>query len=163
MTGIHICIRLDLPNGNRIVPDEIALLEAIRTQGSITAAARYLGIGYRTAWLLVQEINSALQQPAVSTKLGGVKRSGALVIPVGEKVIELYRSIEGMTSASAHQEFQSIAALVRRQRTTYSIPTRERMLARHRKPFEVARQLNSRLKRKSARMLNITKGPEPGI
>src|SRR5215469_5043671 len=111
MTGIHISIRLDLPNGNRIGSGEFALLEAIRTQGSITAAARYLGMAYRTAWLLVQEINSTVQQPAVSTKHGGVKRSGAVVTPVGEKVIELYHSIEGMTSASAQREFHAIARL----------------------------------------------------
>jgi molybdate transport system regulatory protein len=94
MTGIHISISLDVPNGNRIGPGEIALLEAIRTQGSITAAARYLGICYRTGWLLVQEINSTLQRPAVSTKHGGMKRSGAVVTSVGNEVIKLYRSIE---------------------------------------------------------------------
>jgi hypothetical protein len=77
-----------------------------------------------------------------------VKRRAALVTPVGEKVIELYHSIEGMTGASAHQEFQAIAALVRSQGTTHSIATPQRMLARHRKRCEIARQLNSRLKRK---------------
>jgi hypothetical protein len=41
-TGIHVFIRLDLPNGNRIAPGKIALLEAIRAEGSITAAAWYL-------------------------------------------------------------------------------------------------------------------------
>jgi|SRR5215469_14853824 len=163
MTGIHICIRLDLPNGNRIGSGEIALLEAIQTQGSITAAARYLGICYRTAWLLVQEINSTVQQPAVSTKHGGVKRSGAVVTPVGEKVIELYHSIEGMTSASAHQEFQAISALVRRKAATHSVATQQRMLARNRERLEFAHQLNARLKRKSARMLKVTERPEPRI
>jgi molybdate transport system regulatory protein len=122
MTGIHVSI------GNRIGPGEIALLEAIRTQGSITAAARHLGMAYRTAWLLVQEINNTLQQPAVSTKRGGVARSGAVVTPVGEKLIELYHSIEGTMCASAHQEFQAIAALVRREATTYSVAA-QRMLA----------------------------------
>jgi molybdate transport system regulatory protein len=159
MTGIHISIRLDLPNGDRIGPGEIALLEAIRTQGSITAAARYLGICYRTAWLLVQEINDPLQEPAVSTKHAGVKRSGAVVTPVGEKVIDLYHSIEGVTSASAHQEFQAIAALIRGQATTHSIATQQRMLARHLKRLEIARQLNSKSKRKSARMVKIAKWP----
>ena len=137
MTGIHISIRLDLPNGNRIGPGEIGLLEAIRTQGSITAAARHLGMAYRTAWLLVQEINNTLQQPAVSTKRGGVKRSGAVVTPVGEKLIELYHSIEGTMCASAHQEFQAIAALVRHEATTYSVAA-QRMLARHLKGPEIA-------------------------
>jgi molybdate transport system regulatory protein len=131
MTGIHISIRLDLANGNRIGPAEIALLEVIRVKGSIRAAARHLGMAYRTAWLLVEQINEAMREPAVTTATGGQHGGGAVVTPVGEKVIELYHSIEGMTSASAHQEFQSIAALVRRQGTAHSIATQQRMLARH--------------------------------
>ena len=131
MTGIQVFIRLDLPNGARIGPGKIALLEAIRSEGSITAAARHLGMAYRTAWLLVQEINNTLRQPAVSTKHGGVKRSGAVVTPVGEKVIELYHSIEGMTSASAHQEFQAIAALVRREAMTRSPPSVDQGVSRN--------------------------------
>ena len=130
MTGIQVFIRLDLPNGARIGPGKIALLEAIRSEGSITAAARHLGMAYRTAWLLVQEINNTLQRPAVTTTQGGPNGSGASVTPVGEKVIELYHSIEGITRASAHQEFQAIAALVRREATTYSVAA-QRMLARH--------------------------------
>jgi len=101
-----------------------------------------------------------VQQPAVSTKDGGVKRSGAVMTPVGEKLIELYHSIEGMTSASAHQEFQSIAAPVRHQGAgTHSVATQQRMSARHCKRFEIARPLNSRFKRKSACALKATKGP----
>ena len=41
----------------------LAELEAIEAKGSITAAARYLGMCYRRAWLLVQDINNTLQQP----------------------------------------------------------------------------------------------------
>jgi molybdate transport system regulatory protein len=122
MTGINVFIRLDLPDGNRIGPGKIALLEAIRAKGSITAAARHLRMAYRTAWLLVQEINNALQQPAVTTTHGGPNGSGAAVTPVGEKVIEIYHSIEGTMCASAHQELQAIAGLVRCE-TTPSIAT----------------------------------------
>jgi molybdate transport system regulatory protein len=113
MTDIRVFIRLSLLNGNRIRPGKIALLEAIRAEGSITAAARYLGMSYRRAWLLVQEINNMLQHPAITTTQGGANGSGAAVTPVGEKVIELYHSIEGRTRTSAHQQFQAIAGLVR--------------------------------------------------
>jgi hypothetical protein len=41
-----------------------------------------------------------------------------------------------------------------------SIYNQKRMLARHRKRLEIARQLNSKLKRKSARMLKVTKRPK---
>ena len=157
MQGIQVSIRLDLPNGNQIGPGKIALLEAIRAEGSITAAARYLGMSYRRAWLLVQEINNTLQQPAVSTTHGGANGSGAAVTPVGEKVIELYHSIEGLTRASAQQEFQAIAGLVR-PATAHSIATQQRTLARHLNRLDAARHLNSELKRKSARTLKVTKG-----
>ena len=163
MTVIRFSIRLDLPNGNRIGPGKIALLKAIRFEGSITAAARYLGMSYRRAWLLVQEINNTLQQPAVTTTQGGANGSGAAVTPVGEKVIELYHSIERITRASAQQEFQAIAGLVRREATTHSVAAQQRMLARQLKRLKVAHQLNCQLKRKSVRMLEGTKEPEPEI
>jgi molybdate transport repressor ModE-like protein len=63
-------------------------------------------MSYRRAWLLVQQINDALQQPAVTTSVGGCRgESGAAVTSVGEEVIKLYHSIEGRTHTSARQEF----------------------------------------------------------
>jgi molybdate transport system regulatory protein len=85
MTDIRVFIRLNLPNGNRIGPGKIALLEAIRAEGSITAAARYLGMSYRRAWLLVQEINNMLRHPAITTTQGGAKGSGAAVTQLGRR------------------------------------------------------------------------------
>lgn len=40
-----------------IGPGKIALPEAIRRQESIYAAVRHLGMSYRRAWLLVEQIN----------------------------------------------------------------------------------------------------------
>jgi molybdate transport system regulatory protein len=120
MPKTQLCIRLDLANGKRIGPGKIALLEAIQTKGSITAAAQHLGMCYRRAWLLVQAINDALQQPAVTTSIGGRRgSSGATVTSVGE-VIKLYHSIEGRTHTSARQEFSAIAGLSRRKKRARS-------------------------------------------
>jgi molybdate transport system regulatory protein len=44
MAATRLSIRLDLASGDRIGPGKIALLEAIRSTGSISAAARLLGI-----------------------------------------------------------------------------------------------------------------------
>jgi molybdate transport system regulatory protein len=116
MPNLRLSVRLDLANGKRIGPGKIALLEAIQTKGSITAAAQHLGMCYRRAWLLVQAINDALQQPAVTTSIGGRRgSSGATVTSAGEEVIKLYHSIEGRTSTSARQEFLAIGRLARRR------------------------------------------------
>ena len=113
MTDTRLSIRLDLSNGGRIGSGKIALLEAIRAKGSITAAARHLGMAYRTAWLLVEQINEALREPAVTTATGGQRGGGTVLTPTGERVIELYHTIEELTRTSARQEFRAIAKLIR--------------------------------------------------
>jgi molybdate transport system regulatory protein len=116
MPDTRLSIRLDLPSGDRIGPGKIALLEAIQASGSISGAARALGMSYRRAWLLVEEINESLQQPAVTAATGGRQGGGAALTPSGERVIALYRSIEDIARSSAKEEFRAVGKLVRKGR-----------------------------------------------
>jgi molybdate transport system regulatory protein len=113
MDGPHLSIRIDLANGERIGPGKIALLEAIRSAGSISGAARALGMSYRRAWLLVEEINDALRDPAVTAETGGRSGGGAALTAVGERVVDLYRAIEAHARSAAGGEFRAIGRLVR--------------------------------------------------
>src|SRR5215510_9048272 len=114
MTGTRLSIRIDLASGDRIGPGKIALLEAIRTTGSISAAARQLGMSYRRAWLLVEEVNESLRDPAVAAATGGKQGGGAVVTAVGEQVIAHYRAIERIAHASASAEFRAVDRLLRK-------------------------------------------------
>jgi molybdate transport system regulatory protein len=114
MPDTHLSIRLDLATGDRIGPGKIALLEAIAKSGSISAAARRLGMSYRRAWLLVEEVNGALRQPAVVAATGGQDGGGAVLTPIGERVVDLYRAIEGQAHTSASEAFRAIGRLVRK-------------------------------------------------
>ena len=118
MAVTHLSIRIDLPSGNRIGPGKIALLEAIRTTGSISAAARALGMSYRRAWLLVEEVNHALREPAVTAETGGRSGGGAVVTPAGERLVGLYRTIESQARSAAGGEFRAIGRLVRLERAS---------------------------------------------
>ena len=113
MAGIRLSIRIDLENGDRIGPGKIALLGAIRATGSISAAARALDMSYRRAWLLVEEINQALREPAVAAATGGRSGGGASVTPAGEQLIGLYRTIESHARGAASGEFRASGKLVR--------------------------------------------------
>jgi len=113
MAGTHLSIRIDLASGNRIGPGKIALLEAIRSTGSISAAARALGMSYRRAWLLVEEINHTLREPAVTAEPGGSGGGGAVVTPVGERVVGLYRTIESHARTATGRDFRAIGKLIR--------------------------------------------------
>ena len=116
MAATRLSIRIDLASGDRIGPGKIALLEAIRSTGSISAAARSLGMSYRRAWLLVEEVNGALLEPAVSAETGGRHGGGAVLTAVGERIIDLYRAIETHARSAAGGEFRAIGKLVRVQK-----------------------------------------------
>ena len=116
MTDNQLSIRIDLANGDRIGPGKIALLEAIKATGSISGAARQMDMSYRRAWLLVEEINAALREPAVAAATGGKQGGGAALTPTGEEIISLYRAIERAAHASAGKEFRAVDKLIRKGR-----------------------------------------------
>ena len=109
----QVSIRIDLETGARIGPGKIALLEAISKTRSLTAAARSMNMSRMTAWLLVEEINTLLSEPAVTTKSGGTGGGGrATLTPVGQKLIQHYHSIEMRTRAAARREFRALGRLL---------------------------------------------------
>jgi len=113
MAETQVSIRIDLESGGRIGPGKIALLEAIRKTGSITAAAQSMQMSYRRAWLLVDDLNKLLREPAVTTATGGVMGGGTTITPIGEKTIALHHSIEAHTRTAARSEFQPFGKLMR--------------------------------------------------
>lgn len=93
-----------------IGPGKVELLESIAETGSISAAARQMGMSYRRAWVLIAETNRALSSPAVSTATGGPNGGGAVLTPVGAELVTRYRAVENTARVAAAAD---IAALTR--------------------------------------------------
>jgi molybdate transport system regulatory protein len=74
--------------------DRIGLLEAIDRFGSITRAAREVGISYKTAWDAVDAMNNAAERPLVLRSAGGVGGGGTLLTEEGRETVRLYRVLE---------------------------------------------------------------------
>ena len=85
-------------------PGKIALLEAIGSAGSITAAAKSLDMSYRRAWLLLDELNRSLEHPAVDSAKGGLQGGGTSLTETGHQLITLYRRIEKRAEASCRED-----------------------------------------------------------
>ena len=75
MKQAALWLRIDFADG-RVGPGKIALLEAIQREGSISAAARALGMSYRRAWELVVELNQTFSGPVVARLTGGAGGGG---------------------------------------------------------------------------------------
>ncbi|WP_412772414.1 winged helix-turn-helix domain-containing protein [Nitrobacter sp.] len=79
-------------------------------------------MSYRRAWLLVDEVNHALTQPAVATSAGGNARGGAKLTAHGAKIVDLYRSIEQSASASTKRDFKQLEKLARKGTRSNALP-----------------------------------------
>ncbi len=75
-------------------PGKADLLDAIAREGSISGAARELGMSYRRAWLLVDAMNRCWREALVETSPGGSARGGARITPYGRGILQLYRSLQ---------------------------------------------------------------------
>ena len=93
-----------------IGPGKIALLEAIDEKGSITAAARHLDMSYRRAWLLLDELNRSLVQPAVDSAKGGQHGGGSALTDAGRELIRLYRQIEAKAMRACAADIDRLVA-----------------------------------------------------
>ncbi|AQV98886.1 ModE family transcriptional regulator [Cupriavidus necator] len=93
-------------------PGKIALLEAVRDCGSISAGARSLGMSYRRAWVLLQEINTAMRSPAVLSEHGGEHGGGSVLTPEGEAAVRLYRAIEKKAAAACARDIAALLGLL---------------------------------------------------
>jgi molybdate transport system regulatory protein len=108
----EVQFRLRIRNGDDIAvgPGKIALLEAVANTGSITAAAKLLGMSYRRAWLLVDTMNRCFKSRVVETEAGGNRGGGTRLTALGAEVVRSYRRIEARAAKAGASE---IAALTR--------------------------------------------------
>jgi len=83
-----------------IGPGKAELIERIGKTGSISGAARAMGMSYRRAWQLVEALNRDFCEPVVITAVGGTRGGGAQVTPFGRRVVAAFRAMEGKASAA---------------------------------------------------------------
>lgn len=118
---IRLTLRLDFANGHRLGPGKVRLLEAIDEHGSISAAGRALGMSYRRAWLLLDEINRAFTQPAVAGQTGGSGGGGTALTDWGRELVTLYRGLEASSSGAGAGALDRIDAMLN-PAETHEIP-----------------------------------------
>jgi len=93
-------------------PGKATLLAVIDRTGSISAAAREMGMSYRRAWLLVDEMNRGFRKPLVQTAAGGPGGGGAQVTQFGQDVLRRYREMEDKAAQSVVMEMAELAGLM---------------------------------------------------
>ena len=105
-------IRIMLRKAIAMGPGKADLLRAIGQTGSISAAARELGMSYRRAWLLVDTMNQCFRSPLVETLTGGQHGGGARVTELGLEVLRRYIEMEAKAASSVEHELDQFIRLM---------------------------------------------------
>ena len=105
-------LRVMLRSAIAMGPGKASLLEAIERTGSISAAAREMGMSYRRAWMLLDTMNQCFREPVVATNTGGSGGGGASVTPMGREILTRYRAMVDKASAAVETDLEEFSALM---------------------------------------------------
>lgn len=94
-------------------PGKADLLDRIADHGSIAAAGRAMGMSYKQAWTLVEEMNATFREPLVVPARGGAGGGGAVLTDAGRTVLAHYRKIEETAAEAGAARLGAIRALLR--------------------------------------------------
>jgi molybdate transport system regulatory protein len=96
-------------------PGRAELMERIARTGSISAAAREMGMSYRRAWLLVEATNAAFIEPLVTTNTGGSGGGGAQLSEFGMAMLTRYRAMELKAAQALASDFTEFSKFMAQQ------------------------------------------------
>jgi molybdate transport system regulatory protein len=107
-----IRFRIDFHDRCSVGIGKITLLEAIARTGSLSQAARVIGMSYRRAWLLIDSMNADFDTPVISATVGGSGGGGAQLTSFGQELVQAYRKLEGCLTSLTTQHMRGVAGHV---------------------------------------------------
>ncbi|HUA22697.1 MAG TPA: LysR family transcriptional regulator [Steroidobacteraceae bacterium] len=107
-----IRFRLDFHDRCSVGIGKVSLLEAIARTGSLSQAARDIGMSYRRAWLLIDSMHAEFDTPVINATVGGSGGGGAQLSSFGRKLIQAYRNLEARISPLALEHMSEVATHV---------------------------------------------------
>jgi molybdate transport system regulatory protein len=76
--------------------ERVGLLRAVSEQGSITAAAKTVGLSYKGAWDAIDTMNQLAGKPLVERRTGGRRGGGTHLTPHGARLVERFEQIDAV-------------------------------------------------------------------
>jgi molybdate transport system regulatory protein len=122
----RLSIRIDFePSGSALGPGMAQLLERISQLGSIRRAAASMGMSYRKAWLLIQEMQKTFDRPVVTAETGGVAGGGTQLTELGLSLLKIYRGVESRAADAAKADLDILSAMVKANATPRRVERRK--------------------------------------
>src|SRR4026209_2558383 len=96
---IRIRCWIDIDGVRFFGPGRAELLSLIDDSGSIVKAARAMGMSYKKAWDMVDEMNTRGKKPFVVARKGGDKGGGSELTDTARKMLSKYNKLMNKLNA----------------------------------------------------------------
>ena len=97
-------------------PGRADLLEGVRDTGSIAASGRRMGMSYKRAWSLVEDLNAAFKAPLVEMRRGGAGHGGASLTALGEEILAAFRRMQASGEEAMTADLHALSRRVSTKR-----------------------------------------------
>jgi molybdate transport system regulatory protein len=128
---LDIRLRIDFDAASSMGPGKVVLLEQIARTGSLSQAARELGMSYRRAWQLLDDLNHSFNEAVATASVGGAGGGGVRLTAFGEALIEAYRDVERAALEATRTRF---AGLLKEPEPAKSLKSKLRAILSRRTP-----------------------------
>lgn len=88
------------------------LLMLIEKNGSLSKAAKEMGMSYRKAWDMVEDMNQRGHQPYVELHKGGTQGGGAELTETGKKVLSTFKNMNDKIIETVRQHTDEMLGLI---------------------------------------------------
>ena len=96
-----------------IGPGKAQMLGLIEETGSISEAARQMGMSYLRAWQLVEALNRSFRQPLVASGTGGARGGGSHLTATGRTALKLYRTMQQRCQSASAADLRKLHRLLK--------------------------------------------------
>lgn len=103
---------IDIDGKKFFGPGRAQLLLMIEKNGSLSKAAKEMGMSYRKAWAMVEDMNQRGQKPYVELHKGGTKGGGAELTETGKKVLITFQKMNDDINETLEQHKDEMLGLI---------------------------------------------------
>ncbi|MBJ7880413.1 LysR family transcriptional regulator [Gelidibacter salicanalis] len=113
MSDYKIKSRIWIEEGDNVLVGEgrVELLKAIEAKGSLSKAAKSIGMSYKKAWTLVDAVNKSAKEAVVTKTVGGTNGGGTIITPYGKRLIAAFETINKNCWAFLDQQLKVLDSI----------------------------------------------------
>jgi molybdate transport system regulatory protein len=85
-----------------------SILKAVAEHGSLSAAAKALGMSYRGVWGKIRATEDRLGKQLLQKQSGGIRGGGSELTPFADNLLKSYNQLQSKTRAKADSFFRDV-------------------------------------------------------